>query len=89
VLELLGGVLDIGRPAGGFYLWPRTPGGDDTAFARNLYAREGVTVLPGSYLSRASGGVNPGAGHVRIALVPPLEECVDAATRIRRFLGSE
>lgn len=85
VLEILGDVLDVERPAGGFYLWPRTPG-DDTEFARALYAQEGVTVLPGSYLSRASDGVNPGAGRVRIALVPPLDECIDAAHRIRRFV---
>jgi N-succinyldiaminopimelate aminotransferase len=89
VLDLLNGALDVERPAGGFYLWPRTPGkyqDDDEAFTRDLYQKEGVTVLPGSYLSRGSLGTNPGTGRVRIALVAPLDECIDAATRIRRFV---
>ena len=43
-------------------------------------------MLPGSFLSRQVDGLDPGAGRVRIALVPPLDECVDAAQRIRRFV---
>jgi len=31
-------------------------------------------------------GVNPGAGRVRMALVAPLAECVEAAERIRAFI---
>jgi N-succinyldiaminopimelate aminotransferase len=42
-------------------------------------------VLPGSYLARESGGINPGAGFVRIALVADLDECIDAAQRIADF----
>jgi N-succinyldiaminopimelate aminotransferase len=30
--------------------------------------------------------VNPGAGRVRMALVAPLVECVEAAERIRDFI---
>jgi N-succinyldiaminopimelate aminotransferase len=33
-------------------------------------------------------GANPGARHVRIALVPPLAECVEAMERIGRFATS-
>ena len=33
-------------------------------------AEENVVVLPGSYIAREAGGVNPGAGRIRIALVP-------------------
>jgi N-succinyldiaminopimelate aminotransferase len=84
VLEVLGSVLDVQRPAAGFYLWPRTPI-DDTEFARRLYAEQHVTVLPGSYLSRSAGGTDPGAGRVRMALVAPLAECVEAARRIKAF----
>ena len=87
VLDTLGGCLEVARPAASFYLWPRTPV-DDAEFARGLYARENVTVLPGSFLSRAAGGGNPGAGRVRIALVAPLDECVEAAQRIRRYTES-
>jgi N-succinyldiaminopimelate aminotransferase len=43
-------------------------------------------VVPGSYLSREVDGVNPGAGRVRMALVAPLAECVEAAQRIRAYL---
>ncbi len=87
VLDILGPVLDVARPEAGFYLWPRTPM-DDTEFARRLYAETHVTVLPGSFLSREAGGSNPGAGHVRLALVGTLDECVEAADRIRSFAAS-
>ncbi|MNN42383.1 LL-diaminopimelate aminotransferase [compost metagenome] len=85
VLDILGGVLEVERPDGGFYLWAKTPG-DDTTFTRELFEREHVTVVPGSYLSRAVDGLNPGAGRVRMALVAPLAECVEAAERIRAYL---
>lgn len=85
VLDILGDVLDVEAPAGGFYLWPRTPIAD-TEFARRLFAEEHITVLPGSFLSRTVDGIDPGANRVRMALVPPLDECVDAARRIRRVV---
>ena len=87
VLKILDGVLDATQPDAGFYLWPRTPV-DDDIFARELYARQNVTVLPGRYLSRQAHGVNPGNNHVRIALVAPLDECIDAAQRIRDHVGT-
>jgi len=85
VLGLLQPVLDVQRPDGSFYLWPRTPM-DDQSFTRELFAREHVTVVPGSYLSRSVDGLNPGANRVRMALVAPLAECVEAAERIRDFV---
>ncbi|AYF90414.1 MULTISPECIES: succinyldiaminopimelate transaminase [unclassified Pseudomonas] len=85
MLDILGPVLDVQRPDGGFYLWPKTPVDDET-FTRELFAREHVTVVPGSYLSRAVNGFNPGAGRVRMALVAPLAECVEAGERIRDFI---
>ncbi len=87
VAEILGETLNISLPSAGFYLWPRVPG-DDQEFARNLYAQQNVTVLPGSYLSRDQFGINPGRGYVRMALVAPLEQCVEAAERIRHFVQS-
>jgi N-succinyldiaminopimelate aminotransferase len=71
-------------PEAAFYLWARTPIAD-TEYARRLYAEQGVTVLPGSYLSREADGHNPGAGHVRIALVASPAETTEAAERIARF----
>lgn len=85
VLDILGPVMDIQRPDGGFYLWPKTPI-DDQRFTRELFAQEHVTVVPGSYLSREVDGFSPGAGRVRMALVAPLAECIEAAQRIRRFI---
>lgn len=85
VLEVLAPVLDVKRPPASFYLWPQTPR-DDVEFARGLFAAENVTVLPGSYLSRPAHGLDPGQGYVRMALVPPLEECVEAAWRIRGYI---
>lgn len=86
-LEVLAPVLDVERPQGAFYLWPGTPG-DDTVFARELFAREHVRVLPGRYLSRTVDGHDPGAGRIRIALVAPLEDCIDAARRIARVASA-
>jgi N-succinyldiaminopimelate aminotransferase len=85
VLPLLAPALPLVAPAGAFYLWPEV-GGDDEAFVRELFARANVTVLPGSYLARRSAAGNPGAGRVRISLVPPVAVCVEAAERIRGFL---
>jgi N-succinyldiaminopimelate aminotransferase len=87
VLPVLEPLLDLQRPAGGFYLWPRVAE-DDERFVRELYARQNITVLPGSYLSRTGPAGNPGAQRVRISLVPPLAQCVEAAERIRDFLRS-
>jgi N-succinyldiaminopimelate aminotransferase len=77
-------VLPADRPEAAFYLWARVPG-DDVEFARRLYAEEAVTVLPGSYLGRDAGGVNPGRGYVRIALVAAMAECEEAVARLARF----
>ncbi|PKM31196.1 MAG: succinyldiaminopimelate transaminase [Gammaproteobacteria bacterium HGW-Gammaproteobacteria-11] len=87
VLAILGDVMDVQRPDAGFYLWPRTPI-DDQLFTRRLLAEENVAVVPGSFLSREVDGYNPGAGRIRMALVAPLEDCIEAAQRIRRFIGS-
>jgi len=87
VIEILKPVIAVEQPAGGFYLWLKTPG-NDTDFTRELFAKQNVTVLPGSYLSRDAHGHNPGAGYVRLALVAEMDECVEAAQRIHEFLKS-
>jgi N-succinyldiaminopimelate aminotransferase len=71
-------------PAGSFYLWPAVD--DDEAFARTLFERQHVTVLPGSYLGRETAAGNPGRGRVRISLVASVEDCIEAAGRIRRYV---
>jgi N-succinyldiaminopimelate aminotransferase len=87
VTPLLAGVLDVRLPDAGFYLWAGVPG-SDTEFARDLLAQYNVTVLPGSFLARADGGTNPGAGRIRMALVADTAECVEAAQRIVQFVQS-
>jgi len=85
VLEILEPVIDVKKPDASFYLWAKTPTCDED-FAKNLFAEQSITVLPGSYLSRESQGVNPGSQHVRMALVASYEECIEAAQRIRKFM---
>jgi N-succinyldiaminopimelate aminotransferase len=87
VIDILQPVLPAAWPDAAFYLWLQTPV-DDVEFTRRLYAAEGVSVLPGSYLAREARGVNPGAGRIRIALVATIGECVEAAHRLRRFAAA-
>ncbi|WP_164963877.1 succinyldiaminopimelate transaminase [Rubrivivax sp. JA1026] len=88
VTPRLAEVLDVALPDAGFYLWAAVPGGDDVAYAQGLLAQYNVTVLPGSLLARSVQGRNPGAGRVRMALVAPLEECLEAAERIVSYTES-
>jgi N-succinyldiaminopimelate aminotransferase len=87
VVPILAEVMPVTRPAAAFYLWLETPI-DDEAFTRDLYAAENVLALPGRYLSRDHAGDNPGAGRVRVSLVAEMDECVEAARRIARFVRS-
>jgi N-succinyldiaminopimelate aminotransferase len=92
VTPLLAQVLDVALPDAGFYLWADVsrlaPEGSDVAFARGLLAQYNVAVLPGSLLAREAGGVNPGAGRIRMALVAEVDECLDAARRIVAYARS-
>ena len=86
VEPLISAVLGTATPDASFYLWTKVPG-SDTQFARALAAEYNVVVLPGSFLARDAHGVNPGAGFVRIALVPPRAQCLEAAGRIQQFVS--
>lgn len=88
VLAILQPVMDVQRPDGSFYLWAKTPH-DDVRFTRDLFEQQHVTVVPGTYLSREVNGISPGAGRVRMALVAPLAECIEAAERIAAFIRSQ
>jgi N-succinyldiaminopimelate aminotransferase len=80
-------VLPLAMPEAAFYFWAHV-GGDDVAFARDLFTAAHVTVLPGSYIGREAHGVNPGHGYVRMALVSTLADATEAASRIAAFTGS-
>ncbi len=84
VLPLINAPLQADMPDGAFYLWMRTPI-DDRDFTRRLHAERNVMVLPGSFLARDVAGENPGRNRVRVALVPPLAECIEAAERMMQF----
>ena len=86
VLPRLSAVLPVARPEGAFYLWVDV-GGDEVAFARALYEREHLIVLPGSFMAREAHGENPGRGRVRISLVPALAQCLEATERLLHFLA--
>jgi N-succinyldiaminopimelate aminotransferase len=86
VVPVLREVLEVDAPEASFYLWPKVP--DDERFARQLFERQHVTVLPGSYIARDTPQGNPGRGRVRISLVATMAECADAANRIRDLCRS-
>jgi N-succinyldiaminopimelate aminotransferase len=86
-MNILAPVLDVKRPAAAFYLWPQTPI-DDERFTSELFARQNVTILPGSYLSRRSPGGDPGKNRARISLVASVQECTEAARRIHAYVES-
>jgi N-succinyldiaminopimelate aminotransferase len=85
VLDILAPVMDVQMPEAGFYLWAKTPINDET-FTQRLFTEAAVNVVPGSYLARTIDGINPGANRIRMALVASLEECIEAAQRIRRVV---
>lgn len=87
VQPVLNALTPAVMPDAAFYLWLKVPGGDDIAFARQLYRDYHLTILPGSYLARDADGVNPGLGFVRIALVASLADCTEAANRIIRSIS--
>jgi len=64
-----------------FYLWVEVPGGiPSEELALRLLEEAAVVVAPGSYFGAE------GEGFVRIALVPTLEACEEAARRLSGVL---
>ncbi len=84
VTPMLKSVLDVEMPDAAFYLWART-NMPDTEAAIRLYRDFNVTVLPGSFLAREAHGMNPGMNFIRLALVAGVEECIEAAERIKNL----
>jgi succinyldiaminopimelate transaminase len=81
-LRFLAGVLEarfdveVNLPDGGFYLWIKAPDGDAWGFAEQLAAEGGALVTPGDTFGPQ------GAGHIRIALVQPMERLRLVAQRL-------
>ena len=85
-LGYLGGVLGgygcpVAPPEGGFYLWVPVPAGrwpDAWAMAEALATDGGLLVSPGDLYGEG------GAGHVRVALVQPMERLTLVGERLAR-----
>jgi len=86
--RVLGNRFGFYRPPGGFFLWLDV--GDGEKAARELWAKAGVKVLPGAYLSREDSpygaGGNPGAAYIRVALVDGVAETEEALARMAEVL---
>lgn len=85
ILAILSPVMNVSLPEASFYLWAETPI-SDTEFARRLFDEQNITVLPGSFLARDTETGNPGQNRIRMALVAPIEECIEAAHRIKHLI---
>jgi len=85
-LSYLAGVLadygcPVDLPEGGFYLWVPVPAGrwpDAWALAESLATDGGLLVSPGDLYGEAS------AGHVRVAVVQPMERLALVGERLAR-----
>ncbi len=71
-------------PEGAFYLWLDVR--DGQSFSKKILEKEGLIVLPGSFLSAEVNGFNPGEKYVRIALVYDFETTKEALKRINNLL---
>ena len=85
VTPMLDGVLGVEMPDAAFYLWARSKD-SDTETAIRLYRDLNITVLPGSFLARDAHGINPGKNFIRLALVASVDECIEAAQRMKNFM---
>lgn len=76
--------FEFNNPESAFYLWLNTPI-DDREFCKQLYEQKSLKVVPGSYLARETDRGNPGSNRIRIALVAPLQECIEGIDRLVDF----
>jgi N-succinyldiaminopimelate aminotransferase len=87
--QIIGDRYGYGRPAGGFFLWLDVSalGGSEAATVK-LWREAGVRVLPGRYAARdQADGSNPGADHIRVAIVHDKETTAEALHRIVAVLA--
>ena len=78
--ELAEQILGIKTPDATFYIWLEVD--DDIEFTKNLWAKKGIKVMPGSFMGR--DGV--GKGYVRIALVYDEKSTKKALMKIKEFI---
>jgi succinyldiaminopimelate transaminase len=74
--------VEVAGSVATFYLWVKVPGGRSSMdWTMELLGRGGVMVAPGSFFGPE------GEGHVRMAMVPTLEECERAASILAGLLS--
>ena len=79
---IIGEIPYYRRAEAGFFVWLPVP--EDEVAARQLWQRYALSVMPGRYLAAADeNGVNPGAHHLRIALVHDEAIMREALIRLR------
>lgn len=74
-------------PLATLYIWQRVPSGfTSVEFVKRLLSPEiAIVVTPGSLVSEPTEKGNPGDGFVRLALVPSVGQCEEAAKRIQKI----
>ncbi len=74
-------------PQATLYVWQKAPNGmSGVDFASRLVEEAHLVTTPGEWISdELADGTNPGAGYVRFALVPSIDECKDAAERLKKL----
>ena len=86
--RLLGNTPGFRRPKGGFYIWLDV--GDGAAFAKELWRKTGVRVMPGAFMAKETvpgdPSSNPGHSFVRIALVHDSLTIAAALERVADFV---
>ena len=82
--QIFQGLQGFQLPEGGFFLWLPVDDGEQAAL--KLWRETGVRVLPGAYLSRETGGQNPGKPYIRVALVAAKDEMQRGLTQLRDCL---
>lgn len=92
MLENIG--LPVRRSQATFFIWQRVPADSsnpddpapDITFAKKLLNPEiAIVVTPGSLISDPCP-INPGAGHVRFALMPTIQEFQQAARSLKKLV---
>jgi len=85
--EIAHEILGVAIPEATFYIW--LPVRDALEFTCKLYEKYHVKVLPGEFLGREDGGVNPGKDYIRIALVESEAKTREALMRIKECLDGQ
>ena len=70
--------MDVVASRAGLYLWVKV---DDDIETANMLLEHGIVVSPGRVFGQG------GEGFIRLALVPALEECAQAAEALTKTLG--